>query len=444
MSDFVTASRLSVLSQSSSCLYPRKKYVSDRINGGDRVVVYPCGKCWNCIQSFRMSWKIRLFETMIAQRSNSFGGFIYDTLTVAPSSLPFCEFVDSDSGVVSDLPEDFDVLYGGRCREIVEHYGGRVPFLAKDTVSAWIKSGKARYNYFYRKEISSGKRSKCSIRYFCALEYGPKWGRPHVHLCVFGVNRSDWSRFWAKLWRQQMGFTKTKWIDLLCYHQDALAHCSRISEYISKYLVKGSEEIDIVRYGLCPKAWRVVSNGIGEEFLLDDRFSWFRDNLSFQVASRVPTESDNVTSAYRLSLHACSKLKNLSESQVNCLKLYVQNGYKFALPRYYRYRLLGGYYKSLAFDTVQNSLSKDAFEHNFEEILRFATESCFSPWKGYKQLTVTELTSNISAFNVVLFLYSQSKRNENARRANWNHLKTLNCKRRIFSHPNRGAVGLLL
>ena len=442
--DFVTTSRISLLAQSSSCLHPRKKYVSDRLHGGDRVVVYPCGHCWNCIQSFRQSWKIRLFETMIAQRATPLGGFIYDTLTVSPKSLPLLDYVSADTGEVFVLPPDFDFVSAGRCYEIVDHYGGRVPFLAKETVSAWLKSGKARYNYFYRNEIESGKRSKCKIRFFGALEYGPKWSRPHVHICVFGVNRVDWSRFWAKYWRKDMGFTKTKWIDLKKYHQDALADCSRISDYISKYLLKGSEEVDTVKYGLVPPAWRIVSNGIGEEFLSDSRFDWLTANLGYMLAAQVPTETNHDLPSFKVANNACISLKTLSESQVNSLKLYVQNGYKFALPRYYRYRLLGGHRKSIAFDTVQNSLLENACECNLEEVLKFASESPFSPWQGYKQVTPQILTSNLRTFNMVLYLYSCEKDNKNKRRSNWNHLKTLNTKRRLFSHPNRGAIGLLL
>ena len=49
---------------------------------------------------------------------------------------------------------------------------------------------------------------RCSAKWFAALEYGPKWARPHVHIAVFNVSRADWVRFWAKPWRQEMGFTK--------------------------------------------------------------------------------------------------------------------------------------------------------------------------------------------------------------------------------------------
>lgn len=445
---YLNSSHIRNLSPSSSCLYPRKKQVEDRVNGGVKTIVYPCGKCWNCIQSFRDSWRIRLYETMCASFSSKLGGFIYDTLTVCNDSLPYLVYeCNVDSGEVNASLPCFDFKDMGRCAEIVDHYGGRVPFLDKHTVQAWFKNGREKYNYFYRKDIAAGRRSRCPIRIFGALEYGPKWGRPHVHLCAFGVSRSDYQRFWGKPWRKSMGFNKCKWIDRNTTYKGrtftTTEHASRISQYISKYLLKGSHEIDLVKYGLVPSAWRIVSHGIGVEYLDNSRFEPFKD-WRFQLACHSSADNKLVPGfPEAVAREYLDTIRYLGERYMENLKTYLQNGYKFPLPRYYLMRLLGGFRKSIPYDTILAIISEDACQRYYQKVVQYASDCHFCPGRSLAEVS-EYLDKHPRTFNMVLYRYFLFEKNQKVRRAEWNSLKTLNTKKRLFARQTNGDLGLLL
>lgn len=427
------------------CLHLRKKRIWDNYAQCLRTVAYPCGKCWNCIHSFRESWRIRLYETMVAQRSTAIGGFIYDTLTLAPESMPSVSAGDYWTG---EAIFGVDAFHDEECMKIIDHYGGRVPVLYKETVSRWLRNGREKYNYFYRNEIKSGKRPRCPLRFFGALEYGPVWGRPHVHIAVFGVNRADWVRFWAKDWRRQMGFTKTKFIDLRQHHLEASEHCSRISTYISKYLMKGSLETPLVRFGLVPEPWRVVSHGIGEDLLKFDfqhRWDWIKNDMKYWLANRIAVDGNSNSELYMDSLRYVeeSVIPSLDADKINSLKLYSQNGYKFSLPRYYRDKLLCSHNKGLAGSAIKVALFKDAINNCFEEVLQYATDCGLYPGKT-EQWIRDHLERNLRAFNIAYFRYAAFKDVQNVRKAEWHRLSSLNFKRRLRAKPKTGDLGLLL
>lgn len=406
---------------------------------------------------------------MMASCYSPVHGFIYDTLTLSNDAMPTFSPIDEDSGELL-LPEpsvsfnqEFDVSLPERVRNnsakyhckvinnekvwrTIEHYNGRLPYLDKSTVSYFIKKGRERYNSHYRREIAEGVRSRCNIRYFGALEYGPLWARPHVHICVFGVNRADWVRFWAKYWRREMGFTKTKFISLLPGDKNNLSHCSRVSTYISKYLLKGSEENPVVRLGLCPAAWRICSHGIGEEYLTTlsgGRFAFLTDDIKYQMGNRVPVDGNNNSEIYQDIVKYCQKFNNLAPEQISALKTYVKDGYKSALPRYYRDRLLATHSKGLAGCAIKTALLEDACDDHFEKILQYTTECNFFPGKSGEGLR-HYLEHDLRAFNFACYRYRAYKKIQAVRSAEWHRLSSLNSARRLRAKPNTGDLGLLL
>lgn len=385
---------------------------------------------------------------MIAQTYSRFHGFIYDTLTISNSNLPSFSSFDYFTGEsvypleLLDSPRDLQ-----KVENIVHHYNGRIPFLDKSVVSHWLKRGRDNYNQFYRKDISAGLRPKLRLKYFGALEYGPLWSRPHVHICVFGVSRSDWVRFWAKVWRREMGFTKTKWVDLSSSKLTNSEHCSHVSQYISKYLMKGSFESPLVRYGLIPPAWRVVSHGIGEELLEYDpshRFDWLLSDIKFYMGNRISYDDSNKNSdLYQDVLEYCNKFTNLLPVQVNSLKTYVKDGFNFALPRYYSDKLLCVHHKGLAGYAVKSALFQDACNDRFEKILQYAADCNFFPRKRGEGLRKF-LEHDLRAFNFASYRYSTYEKIFHVRSAKWHRLSSLNSYNRLRSKQSTGDLGLLL
>lgn len=421
-----------------TCLHPSYKRILDEYTHEWKTICYPCGKCWNCIHSFRESWRIRLYETMLASRLSPVKGFIYDTLTLSNDAMPSVSIADYFTGEI-----DIDVkgLHDKDLMRIVDHYQGRVPVLYKETVSRWLKIGRELYFQHY------GKR--CELKFFGALEYGPLWGRPHVHIAVFGVNRADWVRFWAKRWRRSMGFTKTKFVDLSQAGSYAMQHCSRISTYISKYLMKGSLESPLVKYGIAPEPWRVCSHGIGEELIsydLQHRFDWLKKDIKYWMSNRIPFNSNSNSRAY---IDAEGYVKEfysrLLPTEVESLKTYVKDGYKSALPRYYRDRLLCTHKKGLGGKTIQIALSENAFNDCFEEVLQHASECCYFPrFRGDIEGLRKFLEHDLRAFNFAYHKYFAFKRIQNMGKAKWHRLSSLNFKNRLRAKLSSGDLGLLL
>ena len=432
------------VSPESSCIHPRSRVCYNPYLKKNVCYHYPCGKCYNCQASFKEFWRIRLYFSMLYSKYSPAHGFIYDTLTLSPQSLPSFSAFDYftgeavfDEGTLSNYPA---IL------EIIDHYEGRVPCLMKETLSYFLKKGRERYNSYYRKQIKAGKMSRCTAKWFAALEYGPKWARPHVHIAVFNVSRGDWVRFWAKPWRRQMGFTKTKFIDMRGPSLTTSEHCSRISRYISKYLLKGSYENVLVKAGIVPPAWRVVSNGIGEEYLKYDaaNLDWLRKDIKFNWGNTIPVDSNSNGELYQDTVSYCFEhFSKLTPLQVNSLKLYVENGYKFALPRYYRDRILCTHSKGLAGCAIKVALSQDASEHCFEEILQYASDCNFFPRHTGEGLRVL-LLNDLRAFNMAAFRFDAHKNLEKVRRSEWNRIQTLNFCRRLSHKPQKGDLGLLL
>lgn len=410
-----------------------------------QTVAYPCGKCWNCIHSFRESWRIRLYETLIAQKSTKIGGFIYDTLTVSNDNLPlFCEY-DKETGEQS---LDYEGLRScGRCLEILRHYNYRVPYLSKYTVSRWLESGRNRYNYYYRDEISAGRRERLRIKYFGALEYGPLWSRPHVHICLTGLNRADYVRFFAQPWRESMGFTKTKFIDLRHLGSDADEHVSRISAYISKYLLKGSYESDLVKYGFVEKAWRVVSHGIGEEYLenpFNHRFDWLLNDTKYWMSNRIPIDEGKPSSElYKNSLQYARKFLNLSTVECESLSVYIKGSYKYALPRYYRDKLCCTHRKGIAGCAIKVARAENVCNDYLERVAQHRAKCAyFAGWSTERVRSLLE--QDPRELNIALYQYTSFQRVENKRLAAWHKLQTSNTSKRIRSKEHTQDLDLLL
>lgn len=358
------------------CIHPRHKVIYDAYSGELREITFPCGHCAACIHNQADSWAIRLQET-----AAHCDGFIYDTLTLRDDVLQWIDVSDAFlNGFVELTDELSHFLFDSGYKHTAYSsslWESRLPYLDKHVVSDWLKRGRDNYFKFHHK--------RCDLRYFCLLEYGPKWSRPHVHLVAFGVNYADWVRFWAKPWRVDFGFTSTHYIRRGQKNSQRSREC--ISRYIVKYINKGSFEVPTVKAGLLPRAWRVISHGIGKEYLNSSRFDWikipkfqsYKAETAFHLSPVVKPRLHNgkwvLWKYYRKveRLHPSRVVGfSLTRDEISSLTSYSdEHGFMHALPRYYKECLLGRSPNLLKYE-IQNSLLADACQRRDKEISRIA------------------------------------------------------------------------
>lgn len=332
------------------CLHPHTRTYFDPVSRELRVTEYPCGKCIACLHNAQDSWAIRANET-----SKAFGSFIYDTLTFAPSSLPIRE-LDADE------LHRLDAVEYKHYRNYVDRSSGviSVPNVERKLIRDWIRRGRELfvYDHHYRPKW----------KYLIFEEYGPSTSRPHFHLLFWGCSRADYVKYLAKPWRQNIGFTRTKWVDGT---QKKDRQC--ISRYISKYCSKGVFESPLVREGLSPKPFRSISHGIGEEYLRNSVFDWFKQvlpqfwkSLSIDTSREVGSIFRNNGLKYKLDHDFMEGFRNPSKEVLEALSCYRdERGLPHSLPRYYKMKLLGLFKPNLLSYAIQNLLlARAELQHN--------------------------------------------------------------------------------
>ena len=375
-----------------ACPNSRKSYYRDVFTGISREFSIPCGHCASCLHNISDSWTIRLLET-----SKAFPGFIYDTLTLRDKDMEWKDISDYLEDASNPLtPQARHYLFDTGYKH-ARPYDHRVPILRKQVLSDWIKRGRERMYRYYKRR---GKDLRPKIKYLLVLEYGPKWSRPHVHLLMFGLTWWEYMEFFGNPWKERFGFTKTSYIRR--YVNDDKS-TNNISRYVSKYINKGCFESDLVKLGLQPPTWRMVSNGIGEEYLESPRFKFYR-TMAFDYLrhceSRIVVPGFRYTTGFYddsgtlLGYKQCrpralssryiptgliesmsfdSPVLSPSLSTLQKLITYVDDGgYSHPLPRYYRYRLLGRS-PNFAKSAILSLLYEHALERRNKEVSRIAT-----------------------------------------------------------------------
>lgn len=368
-----------------NCPNPRFARYYDGFTGECKTLRFGCGRCAACLAAQQDSWAIRLGET--ASRSEH---FLYTTLTFSPEAF-------EKHGMLLDISDallDPDFTVYDQTVPVLDYwfdrYGfGNLPLFEKKLLSSWIKRG--RENYF----ADTGER--LNFKYMFVMEYGPKNSRPHAHGIIFGLKRSVYDKYFNKPWQSSFGFTDLKYINRKSKRGfQKSAAC--ISRYISKYINKGVFESPLVKNALLPKCWRLISNGIGAEYLESPRFDFTR-TLEFAIAREMFSQEDPfLRESRRLCANSsdpgfyiadsrCQSLPDFlldsnpfsgielpySVSQLKNLCIYVDDSnYPHVLPRYYRDRLLGRTSNLLRY-LIQDTLLQDARERRDSQVSGLAS-----------------------------------------------------------------------
>lgn len=376
------------------CIHPRYYKVRDAFTGEYHIRTIRCGKCCNCLAAEQDSWSVRLSESCAAHDD-----FIYTTLTLAPEF--FCDprhFIDVSDAIYNPefvfSDETFHLLHywSEALQKLqVSSFTPVVPCFDKSVLSDWIKRGRERY---FR---DTGKR--LHFKYLFTSEYGPKHSRPHAHGVLIGLPLAVYREYFERPWQQSFGYTNTQYIRRNPKYPSS---CVAVAHYISKYINKGYFESPLVKEGLAPKCWRFISNGIGEELLDTPKYKVFQNDNFKRLASQcerydlscrtkkiVPYSvdrkrkvapffvwsSDPQNFAHRFDLWPCSDICDfigISLSQLKATVIYLDSGgYPHALPRYYRYKLLG-YQPNFFKFAVQMALQAHALERYNTDLERIA------------------------------------------------------------------------
>lgn len=292
------------------CTSPRHIIVKGKHFGtrsGSYVV--PCGECSECIIKKQNMWMIRLVEQM---KSSKKGVFI--TLTYDDAHVPLS--VDLDNG---------DVLYT----------------LSKRHVQLWLKRLKTRlsrrgfdfegnkFAYFAVGEygMHPGSRNGLPARPRVSSEE-TKFYRPHYHLLIFGVDESD-VRFDFEQWRKHFGIIST---------METVRKPGGCAKYVSKYVAKGSFESEYVRAGKVAPSFHLCSHGLGVEYV--ERMRDFHRCCPLGVTKKIENGS-----FYGFTYYSERYLEVVTDNLVYRDPNFVNKSSgeicRFALPRYYKERILG-------------------------------------------------------------------------------------------------------
>jgi len=120
----------------------------------------PCGRCIGCMETRAKHWALRCTLELHRHPTASFVTLTYDD-------------------------EHVPVLPDGR------------QSLRKDHVSAWLKRVRSRLG---RSEAQLPRERRRRLRFFASGEYGDRFGRPHYHALLFGIDPAADRELVAKSW----------------------------------------------------------------------------------------------------------------------------------------------------------------------------------------------------------------------------------------------------
>lgn len=392
-----------------NCLHPRRKTIVDAITGESRVITFPCGECINCLHDFQEMWSIRLSET-----SKHYKRLIYDTITFRPAAVRTKidytrptkdgrlygtneKYLQWKVNSMTRKYSTFHRFYPRISKEsweMLKRSKFKVYEIDKAEIQNWIKRGREQY-----KRDHNGQR--LDISYFITEEYCPTTGRPHCHLLMFGISQADYYQYFGSVARRDYGFTCPTFI---MYSPDHRKDVNCITKYLSKYICKGDFELALVKDGILPKSWRLMSKGIGQGLLKHPKYDVFKsEDMQYYKQFSLPSqqvylktledlrkggaseedihkyiedyESKKSQVDCELAFYKCDAVDNLSEDDVENLYCYYdEGGYPHKLPAYYKQKLFGGTNneKNILQSKIQSVLEQSARLHDNKVIQKEA------------------------------------------------------------------------
>lgn len=261
------------------CTSPITIFVRGRRFGSAAARAYqvPCGHCLECAKKYQNDWFVRMVE----HSKGLEGEMFFITLTYRPSALPLT--INVEDGEINES-------------------------LFKKHVQNWIK--RLRRNL----ELKGRDFKKRPLTYFCTGEYSPFALRPHYHLIMWGVHRSELYDALGD-WFKRYG----RW------------DCQRPKgngcvNYVAKYISKGCFENPKVIAGKVFPTFHLISKNLGDGYL-ERMKDWH-------------LQPERMISRKRVNLYYSEKYLQVVADNLFYHYEYKGKMVKYHLPRYYRQRIL--------------------------------------------------------------------------------------------------------
>lgn len=197
--------------------------------------ICPCGKCIECKQAKQHEWYPRISEELRFATSNAIP-VLFVTLTYRDVCLPMTPGIEYQRYCERPpLPSDRNLFVQPKIEHCVVD---PQPTLKYDDVRLWLKRGRIalqRSGFIpcAPKRDKFGKIVGYQPFYFqCISEYGPNTFRPHYHLLIFGLTRSQFIKYLGNDWTTNFGFIVVK--------EPKTQKNNALAKYLSKYLSKPS------------------------------------------------------------------------------------------------------------------------------------------------------------------------------------------------------------
>lgn len=358
-------------------------------------MLVPCGKCIECMRDRSNDIAIRSY--LAAQK---FGNMAFVTLTYAPMNLPLAArlvLVDKEDGsVVKDSKYKFVSESSSKIEELRKRfvdlknckssihvpidisnqfdvdcyssdyycYAEVIPSLDRRDIKLWLK----RVRISYKRKFG---HSLPEFKYLCVGEYGPKTGRPHYHLNIFGLNESQ-VNFIVADWQVHYGFADIKMVKPI--NSNGTSGFLAAARYIGKYISKGVFECDAVKNGDCEKPRCCTSVGLFE--LSEGLIKYYRCEDVFGRYDINRLCCDGTTGVFSLP-----DLEKLSE-EVRKRQKYSIGGFDYKLPRsfirklwYEKDEFTGQYKASTVRLVLQSFVQTDISTDFVKSFLRVAPDA---------------------------------------------------------------------
>lgn len=275
-------------------------------------VVFPCGKCMNCLKKKQDAFVVRIQEEAQKRGNMSFVTLTYDDdhlplsqslwrvdkltgeMSIEhPASLlcngsmldcdpdPALFETDDDPSVKNKYRDlrnalrqmkagvkprylEYQFLPWENFDENYDYYVRITPTVCRKDVRLWLKRCRVTYNRKFDK--GEFDQPLNDFVYACIPEYGFKHCRPHYHIVFLGLSVAQ-VKFFCSLWK--FGFTYPEYVNQIQPDKDGnTANGYQIvSRYISKYVTKGKFDCDSVADRCAEKPRLCQSHGIGSDIV---------------------------------------------------------------------------------------------------------------------------------------------------------------------------------